>query len=122
MSSSWIMVAETTDDCAREKARRGNCSYSRDEFAPICCVNSLHLASRVDSVPRRQHTALTPVRPMASITQTQLFIDGKFSPASSGRTFLNINPATAHPIAEVHEASQDDVDRAVAAARKALNG
>lgn len=50
------------------------------------------------------------------------FIDGKFVPSANGRTFLNINPATGEVLGEVAEGGKEEVDRAVAAARKALNG
>jgi aldehyde dehydrogenase (NAD+) len=46
-----------------------------------------------------------------------LFIDGDFT--KPGRTFTTINPATEKPLAEVTAATRADVDRAVAAARKA---
>ena len=52
----------------------------------------------------------------------QLFIDGQFVDAESGKTFKTPNPATGETFAEVAEAEQADVDKAVAAARKALNG
>jgi aldehyde dehydrogenase (NAD+) len=45
-----------------------------------------------------------------------LFIDGQFGPAADGRQFTTINPATEEPLAQVAEAAQADVDRAVAAA------
>jgi aldehyde dehydrogenase (NAD+) len=48
-----------------------------------------------------------------------LFIAGEFAPASGGRTFATINPATEEPLARIAEAGPDDVDRAVAAARVA---
>ena len=51
-----------------------------------------------------------------------LFIDGEFRPAASGRTFATINPATEEPLATVAEAGDEDVDRAVAAARAAYEG
>ena len=51
--------------------------------------------------------------------QNQLLINGKFQPSISGRTFVSINPATEEMIAEVAEAGPEDVDLAVAAARKA---
>ncbi len=51
----------------------------------------------------------------------QLFIDGEFVPATSGRTFATANPATGETLAEVAEAGEEDVDRAVAAARKAFS-
>jgi aldehyde dehydrogenase (NAD+) len=50
-----------------------------------------------------------------------LFIDGKFSPASNGKYFDTINPATEKKIAEVASATSEDVDRAVKAARRAYD-
>src|SRR6266536_3466532 len=52
----------------------------------------------------------------------QLFIDGQFVDAQSGKTFNSPNPATGETFAEVAEADQADVDKAVAAARKAFEG
>jgi aldehyde dehydrogenase (NAD+) len=54
------------------------------------------------------------------ITDTQLFIGGRFVPSSNGKTFPTINPATEEVLAEISEATADDVDQAVRAARKAL--
>jgi aldehyde dehydrogenase (NAD+) len=51
---------------------------------------------------------------------TDLFIDGAFVPAVSGKRFATVNPATGETIAEVAEAGKEDLDRAVAAARKAF--
>src|SRR5512142_2255178 len=48
-----------------------------------------------------------------------LFIGGKFVPPKSGRRFLTINPATEEELAEVAEAGEADVDRAVRAAEEA---
>jgi phenylacetaldehyde dehydrogenase len=52
----------------------------------------------------------------------KLLIDGEFVDAADGRTFTTIDPGTAKPLVEVAEASTEDVDRAVAAARRALDG
>ena len=41
-------------------------------------------------------------------------------PAADGRTFQTIDPATEKPIAEIAHAGAEDVDRAVGAARRAL--
>jgi aldehyde dehydrogenase (NAD+) len=49
----------------------------------------------------------------------ELFIDGQFTPPSSGKYFDTVNPSTETKLAEIAEASADDVDRAVKAARKA---
>ncbi|MDD8021906.1 MAG: aldehyde dehydrogenase [Paracoccaceae bacterium] len=52
--------------------------------------------------------------------ETRMFIDGKFVDATSGATFQTINPANGEVVAEVARGSSEDVDRAVAAARKAF--
>ncbi len=48
-----------------------------------------------------------------------LFIDGKFVPPAKGKYFDTANPANEKKIAEVGEASPEDVDRAVKSARRA---
>ncbi len=48
-----------------------------------------------------------------------LFIDGEFVEAQGGATFKTVNPATEEVLAAVSEAGAEDVDRAVAAARRA---
>ena len=50
-----------------------------------------------------------------------LFIDGKWTEADGGAVFKSINPATEEVLAEVAEAGAADVDRAVAAARRAYD-
>jgi aldehyde dehydrogenase (NAD+) len=55
------------------------------------------------------------------VRQTNMLIDGKWVPAASGKTFETINPCTGDVIAQVAEGDKADVDKAVAAARKALN-
>jgi acyl-CoA reductase-like NAD-dependent aldehyde dehydrogenase len=52
----------------------------------------------------------------------QLFINGTWRDAVSGRTLEVVNPATEEVIAVVASAEQADVDAAVAAARAALEG
>jgi betaine-aldehyde dehydrogenase len=52
----------------------------------------------------------------------QLFIDGKWVDAESGKTFQTPNPATGETLAEVAEADKADIDKAVAAARRAYEG
>jgi aldehyde dehydrogenase (NAD+) len=48
-----------------------------------------------------------------------LFIGGKFVPPASGKYFKTINPANEKVLAEVADAGQKDIDRAVKAARQA---
>ena len=45
-----------------------------------------------------------------------LYIGGKWVPASDGRTFVTTNPATGEKLAECAEATKEDVDAAVQAA------
>ena len=52
----------------------------------------------------------------------QNFIDGRWHDASGGGTFENTNPATGELIANVAKSTVADVDRAVDAARRALDG
>ncbi|KAG9004099.1 aldehyde dehydrogenase (NAD(P)(+)) ald5 [Tulasnella sp. JGI-2019a] len=84
---------------------------------------------------RKAHLKIqNPIRKMASVTDfkitlpsgktvttpTGLFIDNKFIPSESGKTFKTINPVTEEEICEVHLASVKDVDVAVASSRKAF--
>lgn len=54
------------------------------------------------------------------IKYTQLFINNEFVDAVSGKKFATVNPATEKVIAEVSEGDKADVDKAVAAAKKAF--
>jgi len=56
----------------------------------------------------------------ASLRQTRNYVAGEF--VATGRMFQNICPADGETIAEVHEADAQLVDRAVAAARAAVEG
>ncbi len=50
--------------------------------------------------------------------RTLAYIDGQFVPAASGETIASINPATGQTIAEIASCGPEDVDRAVASARR----
>ena len=52
----------------------------------------------------------------------QLLIDGQWVDAASGKTFTTPNPATGEVLAEVAEGDKADIDKAVAAARRAFDG
>ncbi len=52
----------------------------------------------------------------------QLLIDGKWVPAKSGKTFQTFNPANEEVLALAAEGDRADVDEAVKAARRALEG
>src|SRR5687768_3666223 len=60
---------------------------------------------------------------MATATKTKLqnFIDGEFVDAADGATEEVINPATGEAIAEMQLSNEEDVNRAVAAAKRAFD-
>ena len=51
----------------------------------------------------------------------QLYIDGKFTAPQSKKYFNTINPATEEVLAEIADANEKDVDKAVKAARRAYD-
>jgi len=55
-----------------------------------------------------------------SLSPARLFIDGQWVDPQSGQHFKTINPATEEAITDVADASAEDVDRAVQAARRAF--
>src|ERR1041385_2446718 len=56
------------------------------------------------------------------VKEYKLFIDGQWVDSESGNTFKTPNPATGETLAEVAEADKADIDKAVAAARRAFEG
>ncbi|ERI10436.1 aldehyde dehydrogenase [Aneurinibacillus aneurinilyticus] len=50
------------------------------------------------------------------------FIDGKYVPSKNGKTFTNINPATEQIMGTVAEGGKEEIDLAVAAAKRAFEG
>lgn len=60
-------------------------------------------------------------RAAQKVSRTQLFIDGNFVDSASGKTFESINPRDNTVVANVAEGDKQDIDRAVAAARKSFN-
>jgi aminomuconate-semialdehyde/2-hydroxymuconate-6-semialdehyde dehydrogenase len=61
-----------------------------------------------------------PTRHLIKTKHLDHFIDGEFSPSSSGEKFDDINPATGEVIATVSLGGYDEVDRAVKAAKNAF--
>ena len=85
-------------------------------------VGAAHLLSSSQGVHFFMATALAPRRAVPpQIRQTQLFIDGQWVPARSGKTFATLNPATEEVIAQVAEGDAADVELAVRAARRAFD-
>jgi len=61
----------------------------------------------------------TPIR-APEIKYTQIFINNEFVNSVSGKTFPTINPSTGKKICDVQEGDKEDVEKAVAAAKKAF--
>lgn len=60
--------------------------------------------------------------PFADGSYKQMLIDGKWLDAASGKRFETRNPATGELLATVAEGDAEDINRAVAAARRAFEG
>ena len=58
---------------------------------------------------------------IALAREPALFIDGEWTPSSHGKTIAVFDPSTGREIARIADASDADVDRAVAAARRAFD-
>lgn len=57
----------------------------------------------------------------STLTKNQLLIGGTWRDASDGGTYADANPATGEKIADVADATRDDVEAAIAAARGAFD-
>jgi aldehyde dehydrogenase (NAD+) len=53
--------------------------------------------------------------------ESRLFIDGSLRESSSGRTAENVNPATEEVLGVCADAGAEDMDEAIAAARRAFD-
>ena len=58
---------------------------------------------------------------MTELTRYQMYINGEWVDAENGATFTSVNPATGQTWAEVPEASEVDINRAVEAAHHAFS-
>src|SRR5256885_1323758 len=56
-----------------------------------------------------------------SIEESRMLVDGKLVPATGGRTYDNINPATEQVIGVTADATADDIREAITAARRAFD-
>ena len=70
-----------------------------------------------DYAPAPESTNIVSIAPRYG-----LFIGGEFVPPAADQYFATLNPATEEPLAEVAQAGEQDVDRAVAAAQAAYEG
>ncbi|MGH4002014.1 MAG: aldehyde dehydrogenase family protein, partial [Pseudonocardiaceae bacterium] len=56
------------------------------------------------------------------VGESRMLIDGELVEAASGKTFANINPATEEVLGQVADGDATDMERAIAAARRAFDG
>src|SRR5918997_2839082 len=54
------------------------------------------------------------------VASYRMLIDDEWVEARAGGRFVSVNPVTGEPLAEVPRAGAEDIDRAVLAARRAL--
>ncbi|HKP60690.1 MAG TPA: aldehyde dehydrogenase family protein [Polyangiales bacterium] len=66
--------------------------------------------------PERSKAVAISVKP-----ESRMLIDGELVRADNGATFDNLNPATEEKIGEVADASRNEMQRAIAAARRAFD-
>ena len=74
-------------------------------------------------MPRFEYAPAPESRSVVDIRSSYgLFIGGEFVDSSGDASFKTISPATEEVLADITEATADDVDRAVKAARQAYRG
>ena len=63
----------------------------------------------------------TAATPTGLAGEVRMLIDGQLTEARSGKRFDNVNPATEEVLGQVADASAEDMDAAIAAARRAFD-
>src|SRR5262245_11079597 len=136
-SSGWsptrTSISTSPTGCAsRSASRRSASRRSRSGIlAAVTCSGSLMWELSPDAPDtntpvcpglRRNKRYLPHLMAVATEREYGLFINGESTEASSGETRELIEPATGEPLATVAMAGEEDVDRAVEAARAALEG
>src|SRR5262245_15635085 len=136
-SSGWsptrTSISTSPTGCAsRSASRRSASRRSRSGIlAAVTCSGSLMWELSPDAPDtntpvcpglRRNKRYLPLLMAVATEREYGLFINGESTEASSGETRELVEPATGEPLATVATAGEDDVDRAVDAARAALEG
>jgi acyl-CoA reductase-like NAD-dependent aldehyde dehydrogenase len=72
-------------------------------------------------VPMSSTATIASANPSVQVTPGQLFINGSFVDAVSGKVFETVNPATEEVLTTVAEGDSEDVGKAVASARHAFD-
>src|SRR5213594_2515177 len=103
------MPAKFKEGCRIEAA--GDASRPRSEASSTHRHPSFHGTTR--------SAMLAPTK--TKVEPGKLFINGRFVAAAAGATFDTINPATGEVLTQVAEGHEEDIDRAVMAARAAFD-
>ena len=88
-----------------------------DDRQPAAVKRPEILPAGLDYVESRESTEIVSID-----SSYELWINGQPSPPSTDRYMPTVNPATEETLSRVAEGGKEDVDRAVAAARKAYTG
>ena len=107
------------------------CCVRRTECKLLCEFVSLFLFSKAGKVGKDVRSlrperfsmfdlATWEKRAIAIKPSAQLFIDGKYVDAASGKTFESISPRDQRVIANISAGDVEDIDRAVASGTKAF--
>ncbi|KAL0416999.1 UNVERIFIED_CONTAM: Aldehyde dehydrogenase family 2 member B4, mitochondrial [Sesamum latifolium] len=103
-------------------ARRISYFFSRSLALPTSPASLARKYGLLGGGMQRYTTATVieePIIPPVQVNYTKLLINGQFVDSASGKTFPTLDPRTGEVIAHVAEGDAEDVNRAVAAARKA---
>lgn len=108
-------------------ARRLSSLLSRSLHLPSASASASAPLGRSHGVARQIHRFSTAaaveelITPPVQVNYTKLLINGQFVCSASGKTFPTLDPRTGEVIANVAEGDVEDINRAVAAARKAFD-
>ena len=75
----------------------------------------------MSEVEERTETSVELGRRAAERAESRMLIDGELAPAASGEEFDNLSPATGLVLGRTGAAGAQDMDRAIAAARRAFD-
>ncbi|GGS81377.1 aldehyde dehydrogenase [Streptomyces violaceus] len=78
-------------------------------------MNMKNVSPAFEYAPAPESRAVVDIAPSYG-----LFIDGEFTEAADGKVFKTVSPSSEEVLAEIAQAGEADVDRAVQAARKAF--
>ncbi|KAI3698502.1 hypothetical protein L2E82_42101 [Cichorium intybus] len=98
-------------------------SLLSSSYAPALLRSLDRHSGRATGITRFNTTVALeePITPPVKVEYTKLLINGEFIDAASGKTFPTLDPRIGQLIVDVAEGDLEDVNRAVAAARKAFD-